>query len=139
MAIPAARDPGPLVTLVRNRTVANVDNYRVRRAQMHPVLGRVAVELQEHIGVVDDLGDRFGVLGAIVDLEGLDRDLSLSDVLGVVDVLDCRRRRGVRGFRQRGRNIGLPVEPAALPTGIRKHLPDRFPEPQRVFSGNSTS
>jgi hypothetical protein len=26
MAIPAAREPGPLVTLVRNRTVAKVDS-----------------------------------------------------------------------------------------------------------------
>ncbi|ETZ43822.1 transposase, mutator type domain protein [Mycobacterium avium MAV_061107_1842] len=31
------------------------------------MLGRVFVELQEHIGVVDDLGDRFGILGAVVE------------------------------------------------------------------------
>jgi hypothetical protein len=37
---------------------------------MHPVLGRVLMELLENIGIVDDLGDRFGVLGAAVDLEG---------------------------------------------------------------------
>jgi hypothetical protein len=29
------------------------------------VLGRVLVELQQDIGVVDDLGDRFGILGAV--------------------------------------------------------------------------
>jgi hypothetical protein len=33
MAIPAARDPGPLVTLARSRTVANADSIKflVRR------------------------------------------------------------------------------------------------------------
>jgi hypothetical protein len=31
-----------------------------------PVLGRVPVELQDHIDVVDDLGDRFGILRAVV-------------------------------------------------------------------------
>jgi hypothetical protein len=35
--------------------------------------GWVTVELQEHIGVVDYLGCGLGVLGAVVDLEGLDR------------------------------------------------------------------
>jgi hypothetical protein len=49
------------------------------------MLGRVLVELQQHVGVVDDLGHRLGVLGAVVDLEGLDRDLSLVDILGVID------------------------------------------------------
>jgi hypothetical protein len=62
---------------------------------MNPVLGRVFVELQEHVGVVDDLGDRFGILGAVVNLERFNRDLSLVEVLGVVDVLDCCRRRGM--------------------------------------------
>jgi hypothetical protein len=55
---------------------------------MDPVLGRVAVELQQRIEIVDDLGHRFGVLGAAVDFEGLDRDL------GVVEV--GRRRRLTR-------------------------------------------
>ena len=44
------------------------------------MLGRVLVELQQHVGVVDDLGHRLGVLGAVVDLEGLDRDLGLVDI-----------------------------------------------------------
>jgi hypothetical protein len=51
------------------------------------VLGRIFVELQQHVGVVDDLGDRLGILRAVVDLEGFDRDLGLVDVLGVVDLL----------------------------------------------------
>jgi hypothetical protein len=33
---------------------------------------------QQDIGVVDDLGDRLGLLGVVIDLEGLDRDLALS-------------------------------------------------------------
>ena len=63
---------------------------------MDPVLGRVSVELQQHVEVVDDLGDRFGIFGAVVDLECLDRDLCLVDVLGVVDVLECGQRAGMR-------------------------------------------
>src|SRR6185369_9150514 len=51
------------------------------------MLGRILVELQQHVGVVDDLGDRLRVFGAVVDFEGLDRKLGLVDVLGVVDSL----------------------------------------------------
>src|ERR1700757_2720646 len=68
----------PFVTLVLKRTVAKV--LSIRRAQVYPMLGRVLVELQQHVGVVDDLGHRLGVLGAVVDLEGLDRDLGLVDI-----------------------------------------------------------
>jgi hypothetical protein len=93
MAIPAAREPGPLVTLVRNRTVAKVD--RVRGAQMHPMLGRIFVELKQHVGIVGDLRDRLGVLGLEVGGECFDRDLRLVDVFGVVDVLERRQRTGV--------------------------------------------
>jgi hypothetical protein len=50
------------------------------------MLGRILVELQQYVGVVDDLGDRLGVLGAVVDLERLDGDLGVVDVLGVVDL-----------------------------------------------------
>ena len=60
------------------------------------MLGRILVELQQGVEVVGDLGDRFGVLGTEVGLERLDRDLGLVDVLGVVDVLDRRQRRGMR-------------------------------------------
>ena len=36
----------------------------------------------------------------------------------------------MRRLRQRGKNIGLLVEPAPLLTGRREHLAHRFPEPQ---------
>ncbi|MDT5148326.1 MAG: hypothetical protein QOI01_59 [Mycobacterium sp.] len=42
---------------------------------MDPVLGGVLVELQEHVGVLDNLGDRLGVFGTVVDLERFDGDL----------------------------------------------------------------
>ena len=51
IANPATREPGPLVTLVRCRTVAKVDSIGIGRAQMDPKLGRVAVALQQHIQV----------------------------------------------------------------------------------------
>jgi hypothetical protein len=44
---------------------------------VNPVLGGILVELEQHVGVVDDLGDRLRVFGAVVDLERFDRDLSL--------------------------------------------------------------
>jgi hypothetical protein len=81
---------------VGSRTAANVGLDRICGAQMNPVLGGVFVELQEHIGAARDLGDRFGILGAVVSLEGLDRDLRVVDILGVVDVLDRRQGAGVR-------------------------------------------
>jgi hypothetical protein len=108
-----------------------VDVDRVGRAQMNPVLGRVFVELQEHIGIIDDLGDRLGILGAVLDLERLDRDLSPIDVLGVVDVLDGRLRRGTGGFRQRGKDIGLLMGTSTVVHGCREHFAHRFPESGR--------
>ena len=63
------------------------------------MLGGVFVELQQGVEVVGDLGDRLGVLGAVVELEGLGRDLGLVNVVGVVDVLErgVSARGGLRG------------------------------------------
>jgi hypothetical protein len=64
IAIPAAREPGPLVTRCRSRTVAKVDSIGlvVRRwIQCSP--GEV-VESEQHVEVVGDLRDRSGVWGA---------------------------------------------------------------------------
>lgn len=97
---------------------------------MNPMLGRVSVELEQGVEVVGDLGDRFGVLGAVVDLERLDRHLRLVDILGVVDVLDRRQRCRVRRFRQCGKDIGLLVKPAALLTGRGEHFAHGFPQAQ---------
>ena len=82
------------MTVVRSRTVERWLD-RVGGAQMDPVLGRVLVELQEHIGIIDDLGDRLGIQGAVIDLERFDRDLGLVDVLGIVDVLDRSQSTGM--------------------------------------------
>jgi len=84
------------VSDIKDTTRRTPDNDRVGGAQMNPVLGGILVELQQHVGVIDDLGDRLGVLGAVIDLEGFDRDLSLVDVLRVVDVLDRREGAGMR-------------------------------------------
>ena len=42
------------------------------------MFGRILVELQQGVEVVDDLGDRLGKLGAEVDFEGFDCELALS-------------------------------------------------------------
>jgi len=58
------------------------------------VLGGIAVEFQQGVQIVGDLGDRLGIFGAEVDLEGFDRDLGFVDILGVVDLFErCQRRR----------------------------------------------
>ncbi len=65
---------------------------------MDPMLGRLFAELQQHIGVIDDLGDRLAVLGAVIDLECLDRDLGAVDIrvfaldggLVLSDIVSCR-------------------------------------------------
>src|SRR3954453_9210190 len=62
IARPAAFEPGPLVTLVRRRTVAKVDSI-VRGAQMHPVFGGKVVEAQQLVQTVGDLGDGLAELG----------------------------------------------------------------------------
>jgi len=64
IASPARREPGPLVTLVRCRTVANVDSigYVVRR--WIQCSGGKVVERQQLFDVVGDLRDGFGELRA---------------------------------------------------------------------------
>ena len=90
---------GPLGDL-RSQTYCGESAFdRICGAQVHPMLGRVVVELQQDIGVIDDLGDCLGVLGAVVDLECLDRNLGLGDVLSVVDLPECCQRTRVRRFR----------------------------------------
>ena len=59
---------------------------------MDPVLGRIVIEREEHINVVDDLRSRFGPLGPIRVREcvwGIERVVF---VLGLLDL----RKRGLR-------------------------------------------
>jgi hypothetical protein len=84
MAIPAALEPGPLVTLVRCLTVAKVDSMGVGRAQVDPVLGRVVVEGQQFFHVVGDLGGGLGPLGAVQLVEGADGGAGV--ILVLIDV-----------------------------------------------------
>src|SRR5271156_3225098 len=56
MAIPAAGDPGPLVTLVRNRTVANVDSIVIWSAARDSVCDLHVCVLE---GVYDAPGDGY--------------------------------------------------------------------------------
>ena len=93
----------------------------VRRPQVYPVLGRIPVELQQHLSVADDLCDRFRILRGVVDLERLDRDLRPVDVFGIEDLPHRHDRTRMRRLRQRGKHIGLFVEPAALLTGVWEH------------------
>jgi hypothetical protein len=97
------------VTLVRSRTVLNVDSMGVRCAQMDPVLGRTVVERQQHVLVVDDLRHGLRELRAILRGERLDGGAGVLFVLGVVDVRDRRLRCGLRGLRQGVEHVGCFV------------------------------
>src|SRR6478609_11246737 len=59
----------------------------IRCPQMDPVLGRVVVELQQHLQVVGDLGAGVGELAAVFDRERLRRDPGVVTILGVEDLL----------------------------------------------------
>ena len=56
MAIPAARGSFGDLGTQPHRGERRLD--RIGGTQVNPILGRVLVELQEHIGIVDDLGGR---------------------------------------------------------------------------------
>ena len=129
----AAGLPAPRVTLVRSLTVENVDSC-VCGPQVDPVLGRKVVERQQFLGVVGDLRDGLGELGAVGLRECLDRLLGVAAVLGVVDLL--HRLRGARlcGLRQGARDIPGLVNPAPLMADGREHLDQRLPQPHRAVT-----
>jgi hypothetical protein len=126
--IPAAREPGPLVTSCRSRTVAKVDSIGlvVRRwIQCWVVVGR-----QKHVDVFGDLRNRLGPLGAVVGLERFDGLQWVVAVLGVVDLGERGCRAGLCRLREGGKNVRDDVEPAPLLASVGEHLPQGLPKPQ---------
>jgi hypothetical protein len=89
---------------------------------MYPVLSRIPVELQQHLGIVDDLRDRFRILRVVIDLERLDRDLRPVDVFGVEDLPHRRERARMRRLRQRGKHIRLQRGREHPPGSIANNL-----------------
>jgi hypothetical protein len=65
-------------------------------SQMDPVLGGIAVQLQQHVKVVSDVGDRLGVLGSVIEFEGPDCGLGLVDILGAIHLPHRRDRTRMR-------------------------------------------
>ena len=109
MAIPAAREPGPLVVVpVAHGGKGRFD--RVRRAQVDPVFGRVVVEPEQLLEIIGDLGDRPGKRRTVARLERLDRVESVAFVLGVPDLGKRLPRSRMRRLGQRTKNIGDLVE-----------------------------
>jgi len=86
MARPAARLPGPLVTRVRNRTVAKGRLDRICGLEVDPVFCREVVERQQLLLIVDNLRDGLRVLGLVGLAELADGDLGVATVLGVADL-----------------------------------------------------
>src|SRR5436190_10925074 len=113
IASPAARLPGPLVTLVRSRTVAKVDSI-VARLEVHPVFGGEVVEGQQLLGVIDDFRHRLWVLGAEQVRKRRDRLLGVLAVLGVADLRQGLARRRMRRLRQCVQYVGRLMHPVAL-------------------------
>ena len=83
IAMPAALEPGPLVTRWREPHGGEGRLDRVGGAQVDPVLGGVVVEREQHVEVVGDLRDGLGPLGAVVGGERLGGGLGVVLVLGV--------------------------------------------------------
>jgi hypothetical protein len=137
IAIPAAREPGPLVTRWRNLTVAKVDSigFVVLRC---PVLGRVVVEGEQHIEVVGDLRGRLGPLHTIVGGERLRSCDRQGLVLGLIDFGESLLRVWVCRLRQRGKNIRDLVKPATRLGSVGKHVAHRFPKAQRAVAHGRT-
>lgn len=65
IANPAAHEPGPRVIFVLCLTVAKVDPYGIRRAQVNPVRSRKIIKCQQPIDITGDLRNRLGELGPI--------------------------------------------------------------------------
>src|SRR6266516_4413538 len=95
MASPAARLPGPLVTLVRSRTVAKGGLDWITGLEVDPVFGGESEEGQQLVLVVGDLRGCLGVLGAVGGGELLDRLLGVGAVFGAADL----RQRSLRPTR----------------------------------------
>jgi hypothetical protein len=83
----------------------------IRGGQVHPVLGRVVVERQQLVHVVDDFGDRLGELRAVGELERGHRAAGMRTVFGVPDLRQGPLRPRVRGLRQRREDVGDLVKP----------------------------
>jgi hypothetical protein len=60
---------------------------RIRGPEMDPMLGRIVMEGEQRLGVVDHLGDRLGPLGAEVGGERLDGPLGGGAILGLGDLV----------------------------------------------------
>jgi hypothetical protein len=98
------------------------DNDGVRGAQVDPVLGGEVVDREQLLDVIGDLGDGLGELGPVGGLEGLHGGAGVVLVLGVPDLGQRLLRPGMGGLGQRTEHIRDLVEPAALLSGLRKHL-----------------
>jgi hypothetical protein len=78
---------------------------------MDPVLGGEVVERQQLVDLAGDLLDGLGELRPVRLLERGDRLLGVRTVLGVVDLLQSLLRAGLRGLRQRVRDVPCFVKP----------------------------
>jgi hypothetical protein len=137
IAIPAAREPGPLVTRCRSRTVARSTRsgwwcaggssaYRGSRRKRAARRG------------VGDLRDRFGQLRAVGRGERLRGLLGVVAVFGVVDL----RHRGlgvlVRRLRERGEDVADLVPPAPLLFRVGEHVAHALQNPSAPSPRAST-
>ena len=101
-----ARYPGPLVILVRCRA-GRRSTRLVGRKQVDPVLDGVVVEREQLVQVLGDLRGGLRELGAVADLEGLDRGEGVVLVLGAPDLGQGLLRARVRGLRQRSGTLAI--------------------------------
>jgi hypothetical protein len=82
------------------------------------MLGRVVVELQQHVQVISDLGYRFGVLGFVVPRELAYCCLDVGCSTGPLPMLKTRPKAIATSCVPRPIRIGEPNKPGS-PVGAR--------------------
>lgn len=103
---------------------------RVGCADVFPMLGRVIVEGQQRIPVLDQLGDRLVPFDAIGFGEEVEGGIGCGLRLGLPDVVEVAFGLGLDGLRHRVQDVHGLVDPATLLPRRSKHLAQRGPEPQ---------
>lgn len=81
---------------------------RVGGPQVDPVLGGEVEERQQRLKVVDDLGDRFRLLGPELGRERVGGGRGVAAVLGITDLRQGPASGGLSGLRERVEDVADP-------------------------------
>ena len=131
MSRPFFRDPAPFVTRWRSRTVAKGDSTR---PQVLPVLGGEVEERQQRVGIMLQRRGGLRVLGPVLDGEPGDRLARLLAGLRVHHLVQHGLRARLETPGQLVEDVAELVDPIPLRAGLRPHVADSGPEPERTVA-----